>query len=169
MSTTKDLKIERFLPARPGKVWMAWTEPDMVAKWWTPYPKGTAEAPEWEVATESRGKVIAKDADGGGPLTFYVTFNKVAPSKEITFFVQGEENGPRGPEMSVQFEPAEDGTETKMIFNSPGIPAEHFEDASSGWHAFFDKLEDALTGDSTDDLMFEGGEGMSVTEGEESE
>lgn len=160
---TKDIKIERYMPARPGKVWMAWTEPDMVAKWWNPFPNGTSEVQELDVAPGGRGKINAKDPQGGESLVFLLNYKGVVPGKEIIFTVRDKEEAPESPEMKVQFEPAEDGTETKLIFDSPKVPADMYEDALAGWHAFFDKLEDAVTGDSSD-LLFEGGEGINIRE-----
>jgi uncharacterized protein YndB with AHSA1/START domain len=164
MPNTKDLHIERFLPARPLRAWMAWTEPDMVAKWFSPFPKGTAKVGEWDVATGGKGSATVVDPDGGGePLTFLANFKKVTPSKEIVFTMRDDrDHQEESPEMTVRFEPEEGGEETKMIFDSPAIPESDFDGASAGWQAFFDKLEDALSAGDSGDLLFEGGEGMRI-------
>lgn len=34
----RDLVLERALPIGPGKVWAAWTTPELLTKWFTPAP-----------------------------------------------------------------------------------------------------------------------------------
>lgn len=33
-----DLNIERTIHAPPHRIWRAWTDPDLLARWWVPAP-----------------------------------------------------------------------------------------------------------------------------------
>jgi uncharacterized protein YndB with AHSA1/START domain len=39
-----DLVLERTIPVAPERVWAAWTEPELMVKWFTPAPWKTASA-----------------------------------------------------------------------------------------------------------------------------
>jgi uncharacterized protein YndB with AHSA1/START domain len=141
MPNTKDLKIEKTFNAPPEKVFEAWTNRELISKWFSPFPGVDAQVLEFSAAPGGRAHILVPNPQGGDPLIFLVTYISLNPGAEIKFQVSGETEV-HSPVITAKFEP--EGNGTKMIFDSPDIPEDRFEDASRGWYAFFEKLEKVL-------------------------
>ncbi len=57
MSEANDLVLERVLDAPPDVVWRAWTDPELMKKWWAPRPYQT---PEVEVELRPGGRFYTR-------------------------------------------------------------------------------------------------------------
>jgi uncharacterized protein YndB with AHSA1/START domain len=167
MSDQKGIEITRVFDAPRELVWKAWTEPEMIKKWWGPegftapsikidlrvggkyvYAMQGPKGSEWDKVMYSAGvykeivpqeKIVVTDffSDEEG--------NKIAPSKE------GQSaDFPDEMQVTVLFEEVEDG-KTKLSVNYPRPESEAAFQAmlksgmQEGWGSSLDKLAESLT------------------------
>ena len=139
---TKDIKIIRVYDAALERVWNVWTKAENIAKWFSPFPGVDAHVHECDVRVGGCTKITVDNPQGGSPLTFILNYKSVEPNNEIAFTVKAAENGPESPVMKAKFI-GEHDDQTRMLFESPEVPRERYDDASQGWHTFFDKIVQA--------------------------
>ena len=168
------IKIERIFDAPREKVWKAWTDPELVKKWWgpegfsAPYAKidfreggmytfamHGPEGSEWDRDMYSSGKykeIVPPDPSAplrAGKIVSTDYFsdkdgNLIKPSDE------GQDASfPSEMTVTVTFEDLEDGR-TKLTIHYPKPESEeHFQamiksGMEEGWSSSLDKLEKAL-------------------------
>lgn len=164
------LVIERIFDAPIEKVWEAWTNPEIVKKWWGPegfsapsikidlrvggkyiYAMHGPEGSEWDRDMYSAGvyKEITPPENGYAKLVVTDYFsdengNLIKPSSEGQ-----DENFPEEATYSVMFEQLHDG-KTKLTTTYPIPDDEKAREAilksgmKEGWESSLNKLEDAL-------------------------
>lgn len=154
MST--QLTITRVFDAPRELVWKAWTEPDMIMKWWSP---AGYTAPMAKVDFKVGGKYLMAMRSPEGQ-DFYSTgiYTEVVPMDRIVFtdsFADADGNVvsaavygmgdtiPLESRVIVQFE--DQGSKTRMTLTHSGLPQdEHLELTKAGWNDMFDKLDQTL-------------------------
>jgi len=134
---TKTLHIERRLDAAPERVYAAWTDAKLVAKWFSPIPSVDANVRRLDARPGGRGHVTVKPPEGE-EFGFHLHYLALKPTSEIVFKCTPTEDDADAPAVTVRF--AAEGSRTRMSFESPDIPEAAFDDAAGGWNAFFDKL-----------------------------
>ncbi len=150
------LVIERVFDAPRERVWMAWTDPDLVKRWWG--PKGFT-APVCRISLRVGGSYFlcmrspqGKDYCNAGfyreivPLERIVVTASFADEKGNVVSATSYGMGPgwaREMLQTVTFE--ERGGKTRLTLSHAGIPAgEDMNNAREGWSQSFDKLADLL-------------------------
>lgn len=157
-----DITIERTFRAPVERVWKAWSEPEMIKKWWGPKD---FSAPDVAIDFRVGGKYLYSMRDDKGLAgqkgrKFWSTgtYSEIEPGKKIKVtdsfadekgnVVSSEEYGmkgfPREMMVTVSFETADGGT--KMTLRHEGLPEGGMgEQTEQGWQQSLDKLEKALT------------------------
>jgi uncharacterized protein YndB with AHSA1/START domain len=153
------LLIERFFDAPRELVWKAWTDPELLMRWWGPR---TFTAPAAEMDFRLGGKFLfAMRSPGfneGQPIWSTGVYREIVPFERIVCTdcfadEQGNvvpathygftEEFPLETLLTVTFEDHEG--KTRMTLRHEGLPAgEHTEGASHGWNQSFDKLAESL-------------------------
>jgi len=150
------LVIERVLDATRERVWRAWTEPEMVKRWWG--PKGFT-APSSEIDLRIGGRYLScMRAPDGKDYWSTGTYREIRPLEMIVAtdsfadeagnVVSAAQYGmsadfPLEMEVTVTFE--ERGDRTVLTLRHAGVPArEHLEDMRQGWNESLDKLAEIL-------------------------
>lgn len=152
------LVIDRELDAPRSRVWKAWTDPEMMKKWWG--PKGFT-APVAEIDLRLGGKYFScmrspegKDFCGTGEYLEIVPEEKLVVSDSfadekgnpVSARYYGMSDGwPMEMKMSVRFE--DRGGKTMMHLMYPdlsGVDQKDMEDMKKGWSESLDKLEESL-------------------------
>ena len=153
------LVIERVFDAPRERVWMAWTDPDLVKRWWG--PQGFT-APVCRISLRVGGTYFlcmrspeGKDYCNTGFYREIVPFERIVAT--ISFadekgnIVSATSYGmtsdfAREMVQIVTFE--ERGGKTKLTLSHAGIPAgKDMTNAREGWSQSFDKLADLLAAD----------------------
>jgi uncharacterized protein YndB with AHSA1/START domain len=160
MAATKDIVITRIFNAPRELVWKAWTQPDMIKKWWGP-KDFTCPAAKIDLKTGGKflycmrgpaGSPWDKDMWSGGEFLEVVPMEKIVATDNFTDekgnVVNPKDVGMPGewPEqmvVSFTFEDAGPG-KTKLTLVHKGHPAEMASDATQGWSQSLDKFEAAL-------------------------
>ncbi len=155
-----ELVIVRYFDAHREALWRAWSEPDMVKKWWGPK---NFTAPSVTIDFTVGGKYLfcmrGKPSPDAPESDFYSTgtYEEIVPMDRIvctdsfadkdgtivpsTFY--GMEGFPDACKVIIEFE-GSDGT-TKMTLHHYGLPTGELADMTgAGWNQSFDKLTDAL-------------------------
>jgi uncharacterized protein YndB with AHSA1/START domain len=148
--------ITRIFAAPRERVWRAWTDADMLMKWWG--PKGFT-APVWKIDPRVGGRYLydmrspeGRDYWGTG------TYREIVPLERIVAtdsFADAEGNVvpasqygmgddmPRELLITVTFE--SEGGKTRMTLTHIGFPAGKMREmATEGWNESFDKLAENL-------------------------
>lgn len=151
------LVIERIFDAPREKVWKAWTDPEMIKKWWGPKD---FTAPFAKIDLREGGKYLLCMHGAPGPgrekRDFWSTgtYREIVPMEKLKItdnfsdergnIVPASYYGMKGEwpfelEIKIKFEDADGGT--KMTLKHKGIPVgENREGAQMGWSQSFDKL-----------------------------
>jgi uncharacterized protein YndB with AHSA1/START domain len=160
----KDLKIERMFDAPRELVWKAWSDPELMKKWWGPKNwtapvvkldfkiggkyllcmRGQMAPGQPEVDAWSGG--VYKEIDPMNKIVVLDSFadehgNKVHASKYGL-----PESFPMESEITIAFEEI-DGNKTKMTLHYPditGIEGEMLVNMTQGWNQSLDKLAEVL-------------------------
>ena len=150
------LVIERVFHTPRERVWMAWTVPDLVMRWWG--PRGFS-APVCRISLRIGGSYLlcmrspdGKDYWNTGfyreivPLERIVATNSFADDKGTVIPATAYGMSPDFPlEMLQTVTLAEKGEKTKLTLSHAGIPAgQDMADAREGWNQSFDKLAEML-------------------------
>ncbi|HET9850029.1 MAG TPA: SRPBCC domain-containing protein [Candidatus Saccharimonadales bacterium] len=161
MNETKIPKFERVLPAPRDKVWQAWTDPEIIKKWWGP---AGFSAPVAEIDLRVGGKYLycmrgsispgqpQQDFYSGGEFLEIVPLEKIALTDYFTdkdgSFVKPSAYGmgemPEKMHVTITFEDAGENQTKLTIRYAEEIPDEHRAGMIQGWDETLDKFGKAL-------------------------
>ena len=144
-----DLVFERTFPASVEQVWTAFTDPNLVPRWWGPHGTTTVVA-EMDVRPGGRWRYVSSAADRED-VEFYGEYLTVEPPKrfEWTFMFDVPGAGPQGGPETHTFEDVGDGRTLVRSVGHLGSP-EVIEAAlatgmAQGAIETWDRLEALLT------------------------
>lgn len=153
--TTKTVLIVRTFAIPLSKLWAAWTEEDLLKKWWG--PKGFT-CPHYDLDPKVGGSYLAcMKADDGKEVWSTGTFREIKPERLLVYTDSFSDsdgniidaadvgmagNWPRELLITVDFETA--GGNSKLTLKHAGIPAPMYDDCTDGWQSSLDKLEEQL-------------------------
>jgi uncharacterized protein YndB with AHSA1/START domain len=134
------LRIERLIPSPPEILFVLWTEPAQLTRWWA--PEGYEPAVQaLDTRPGGRWRTTLRRPDGTMLATSGV-YRIVEPPRLLAFTWAWEDaGGARGheTEVTVRFEPAPGGTRLVLVqqrFDSKLARDNH----TIGWSASFDRL-----------------------------
>jgi uncharacterized protein YndB with AHSA1/START domain len=154
-SVSNDILINKVFNLPLNAVWLAWTEPEHLKKWWG--PKGFT-CPSSQIEAKVGGKYLncmrgpdGKEYWSTGEVKEFIPERKLVITDSFS-----DENGnirtasdygmpgnwPKELLITVYFEEA-DGA-TKMKLRHQGVPGEVREDCIKSWNESFDKLENNI-------------------------
>ncbi len=159
-NANEELVITRIFDAPRELVWKAWTEPDLVKKWWG--PKGFT-APFAQSDFRTGGKYLYCMRGKAGPdapvRDYWSTgiYREIIPMEKIVAtdsFADEKGNvvaashygmSPDFPiKMVVTVTLEEQDGKTKLTLRHAGMPASDIEGARQGWNESLDKLEEVV-------------------------
>jgi uncharacterized protein YndB with AHSA1/START domain len=157
---TDTLVITRTFDAPRDLVWRAWTEPEMLMRWWGPKD---FTCPRAEIDPRVGGRYLnCMRGPAGSELDrdYWTTgvFKEIVPPERLVYtdsfadergnVVPASHYGMDGDiplEMLVTLTFEESGGKTTMTLRHEGLPAgEHQEGANEGWSQSFDKMAEML-------------------------
>lgn len=143
-ATEHSIRLSRLVPAPRDRVFEAWTDPDLVARWFAPAPARVGGA-ELDVR-EGGGWRVRMTGPEGETYTCEGVYREVDPPARLVFtFDWAEEASRMGLEtvVTVTFEETDAGTEVVLVhagFDGP----EQAEGHNAGWTACVDQMVEAL-------------------------
>lgn len=147
MATQSDglaLEMTRVLPAAASRVYEAFSDPGVLARWWGPQGFSTPSL-EFDPRVGETYRIEMQPPDGEA---FYLTgeFRAVDPPNRLSFTFRWEEPDPDDVETLVELSFVDLGESTEVVltqgvFKTEGRRALHRD----GWTDSFDKLEALLS------------------------
>lgn len=136
MTNTHSLRIESQIKAPRAKVYEAWTNPAILAKWFAPGPR-TPDPEELDVRPGGKYRIVMKGAEDS-PVAVGEYREVVAGEKLV--FTWGWDGDPSQPTLvTVTFADKAGGTEVVLVHER--FPnADTCEHHRMGWQAIMDKL-----------------------------
>lgn len=129
LDTKKNLEIHCRIPAKPEKVFEAWTHQEAMS-WYCPEDM-TVIAAEADVKILGKYRVSMR-ADTGKVYTFDGIYEEIVPNRKLVFTHQWEESEPVETHVTVEF--AEDNGGTELTIKHAGIATEeHAKGHEAGW------------------------------------
>lgn len=141
MTTDNYVEISYFYAHPPAKLWEAWTNPDIVKKWFGSDPNGTVLEAELDVRVDGSFKVKFANANETKH-TAQGIYKEVELNKKLVLTWGWEEQPHIKEWVQIQFEPEKDGT--MMYFEHHDIDKDTSHNYAEGWRSTFGKIERAL-------------------------
>ena len=144
------VQLTRLIPARRDQVFLAWTEPEQLRRWWGP---GAFTCPEAEVDLRPGGSYrLVMAPTEGDPFVLGGTYREVDPPARLVYTWRWE-TGPAadGSESLVTVEFRERGAQTELVLTHTDFPESHGPAPYAlGWEGGLEKFEALFTGSIVD-------------------
>ncbi len=138
------LRIIRTFDASPETVYRAWTDPDVVKRWFGPTPEFTTPIAEIDLRIGGAYRIGMKSPEG----ELYVAtgvYREIVPNEKLVFTWRWE-NDPSSPETVVTVEFKRSGQNTELLFTHENFPTEDLaKDHQEGWEGALSKLSTLVT------------------------
>jgi uncharacterized protein YndB with AHSA1/START domain len=131
------LEIRRTIDATPAETWTAWTEPDLLARWFAP-GQMRAEVLAYELRVGRRYRIRMRDPDGSTH-TVGGVFVVITPQQRLVMTWAWESPDAQESRVSVDFEDRDAGT--GITIRHEGLPDEASATSHrKGWEGCLDNL-----------------------------
>ena len=140
---SEQLKLERTVAAPREEVFRAWTDPEVLRRWWAAQPAWESPLAETDVRVGGRYCLSMRDPDSGDEHTVGGKYVEVVPPERLvyTWTWEGadEDSASAGSVVTVEFR--EDGEGTTVVLTHDGIADERSrENHAHGWSGCLDNL-----------------------------
>jgi uncharacterized protein YndB with AHSA1/START domain len=136
-STKTALAVTRRYAASPDRVFAAWTDPDSLGRWMSPFGKSVATA---DVRVGGTFKIIMQGQ--GTEIEHTGEYLEVDRPRRLVFTWQSPYTGPTPSVVTVELRP--DGDQTELILTHERLPEDQVESHRGGWGQILDNLAAAL-------------------------
>ena len=142
------LKISRIFQAPREQVFQAWTDPDLLRKWWHMSADATTPIAEVDLRVGGRYRLAMKPTDSDDLFIVSGVYQVVEPPLRLVYTWAWE--GPADePETLVTVEFLDHGETTEVVVHHGGfVAAERRDEHSGGWEACINQLERLFPGQS---------------------
>lgn len=141
MDAIDSINITYRLNSSVAEVWKAWTNPNLILKWFGSDPNGTGIDALLDVRPGGIFEVSFKNGDGTAH-TCYGVYTEVEEPNKLTFTWMWKSEPGVESLVTVLLRP--DGDTTEMQFQHAHVGYESAHDYELGWKSTFQKLEKML-------------------------
>jgi len=147
-SQQKELRLERRFSAAPDAVFDAWTNPEVLQRWWAAGPGWETPLAEVDLRPGGRYRLTMRDPQAGAEHTVGGEYVEVRRPERLTYTWawESEPGAPAPAEPSrVTVDFRADGDGTRVEITHSGLASEESRaQHEHGWNACFDNLERVL-------------------------
>lgn len=140
---TEQLRLERTFTAPREEVFRAWTEPEVLRRWWAAAPTWECPVAEADVRVGGRYRLTMRDPDSGEEHTVGGEYVAVESPERLvyTWTWEANDDDPTSADSIVTVEFREDGDRTTVVLTHDGIADEQSrQNHAHGWNACLDNL-----------------------------
>jgi uncharacterized protein YndB with AHSA1/START domain len=138
------LRLRRRFDAPPGRVFDAWTDPEVLRRWWAAAPDWETSGADVDLRPGGRYRLSMRDTDTGAEHTVRGEYRRIErPDRlEYTWRWDAEPDMPvTADETLVVVEFRADGDGTEVVLTHSGFPDQHqVEKHAGGWTGCMDNL-----------------------------
>ena len=139
LGTRNSLKLERYFPVPPEKVWWAWTDAQALAQWFRPDASFSIPVAEADVRVGGRFRVLMVDAQGE-EFDVSGTYREVVSARKLVMTF-GWKNQPGHESLvTVNIRPLNGGTHLELRHDQY-VDFENQPTHEQGWNGALDTLE----------------------------
>jgi uncharacterized protein YndB with AHSA1/START domain len=139
------LQLKRRFEAPRERVFDAWTNPDVLRKWWAAAPNMDTPIAEVDARPGGSYKLAMRDPDSGEVHTLVGEYREVSPPERLVYTWTWESNvdAMKGSENTlVEVDFREDGDATEVVVTHSGFATPELRDLHAhGWNGCLDNLE----------------------------
>ncbi len=135
------VQIRRLLPATPEVVFSAWTDPDSLSHWISPYGKASVTL---DLRVGGTFEIIMKGKDE--EIAHTGEYREIDPPNRLVFTWQSEYTGPNPTLVTVSLRRLGNQTELTLIHEL--LPRERVESHEGGWSLIIERLYGLLSNTS---------------------
>jgi uncharacterized protein YndB with AHSA1/START domain len=153
MSGTQEavvLRLSRRFNAPRERVFEAWTNKDVLRKWWAAQPSWDTPVAEVDARPGGSYRLAMRDPESGETHTLVGEYREVTPPKRLVYTWTWESNvdamsGSENTLVEVDFR--EDGDATEVVVTHSGFATPELRDMHThGWNGCLDNLERRVFG-----------------------
>jgi uncharacterized protein YndB with AHSA1/START domain len=138
----RSVKISWRFSVPPGRVWKAWTDPELLKQWFGSDPNGSVISATVDLRINGSFEVAFMNSDNTGH-TCMGTYREIDPNRKLVFTWTWKERPGVVELVTVLLEKDHDGT--VMSFKHAEIDPGTTHDYEVGWKRTFEKLQNVLT------------------------
>jgi uncharacterized protein YndB with AHSA1/START domain len=131
--------FQRRLPGPPERVFAAWTDPALLARWMSPFAAASAQV---DLRVGGHFSIVMHGPGDGGGIHHSGTYRVVDPPHRLVFTWRSPFTGPEPSVISLTLRPVEDGTELTLVHEH--LPADQVASHRGGWNQILDHLANVL-------------------------
>jgi uncharacterized protein YndB with AHSA1/START domain len=143
--TETSLRVERTFDASPEEVFDAWTNPEVLRRWWRPNPAWSTPVAEVDLRVGGRYRISMEDPENGTKHTAGGEYSEVSRPRRLVYSWQWEEEDGRlghASTVAVDFRADGDGERTTVVLEHSGLVSADSRDSHThGWAGILDMLE----------------------------
>lgn len=142
-----NLRLERTYDASPEEVFNAWTNPEVLRRWWAVDPEGSTPIAEVDLRVGGRYR-LSMEHPSGPKHTVGGVYREVSPPDRLVYsWCWEQDNGQPGHVSTVTVEFRADGERTNLVLEHTGLAsAESRDQHAHGWNACLDILQSRVFG-----------------------
>ena len=133
------LVVRRTYDASRDRIYRAWTDPDDLCRWYTPFPRTPVKVLEFDLRVGGRYRVEFGEP-GETPYIETGEYREIAPPSKLVFATRLEHAGEVIADTMCTIELIERGTQTEVVMTETGFPADQREPRRGGWGRTLDNL-----------------------------
>ena len=140
------LRLEREFDATPEEVFDAWTNPEVLARWWGPAPSWDSARCDVDLRVGGGYVMRVRNPDSGTELEVAGEYREIDPPRRLVYTWVWAEGGPSpGLATVVTVEFVALGDRTKVVLEHDGFGSEDLRTRhGDGWIGAFDSLRDLI-------------------------
>jgi uncharacterized protein YndB with AHSA1/START domain len=137
--TDVTLQLERTFPAPAAEVYEAWTDPDVLRRWFAAGPDWDTPVAEADVRVGGRYRVTMRNPGTGDEHTVAGVYEEVVPGERLVYTWAWEDGAE--PESTVTVEFRDAGDSSTVVLTQVLATAESRDQHTKGWNGCLDNLE----------------------------
>jgi uncharacterized protein YndB with AHSA1/START domain len=145
--TETSLRLERTFDATCEEVFDAWTNPEVLRRWWRPNPAWVTPVAEVDLRVGGRYRLSMEDPENGTRHTAGGEYREVSRPRRLVYSWQWERDD-HASTVTVDFRA--EGERTKVVLEHTDLPTSQSRDSHAhGWVGILERFEEHVSASST--------------------